>query len=215
MHGSMRRLLSCLLNAGLTAALLAGCARLERYDAVGAGRLAAATGLGVDTPPGFVNQFAVATPDGTGGPALVPVGPAAGPGGFWILAKGGRGLSEEAMITFYTERMMQHSIEHIRVLCSAPDPSTGPERLDDTFATRNVDGWGGSKKQRFRIRVTWAGSVENEWRLNQEIVLGKSVEDYPAGKVMDYKCRFIDHAVLLKLAAKYGYQANLLPASFD
>ena len=182
------------------------CSNGDSYDAVGAGRLAVLTGLAVDTPPGFRSDV-VATPGGgAGGPGLVPVpGSGGGPGGgAWLLGTGGVGLSEEAMITFYTERMMQHSLRHIRVYC------TGPQQgYDESIFTRAVDGWSSEGLTRFRIVAHWSGSVEAGWGLNQEIVtVADLVDEYPAGKVLEFRCRFVSDQLLLGLAAKYGYSTT-------
>ncbi len=184
---------------------VSGCSVLERYDKAGAAKLAQATGLGSDTPPGFTPSFAGAVPDGTGGPALAPTSPGGGVGGFWLLADGGKGLSEETMISFYTERMMQHSLDYIYVSC------TGPGELPDSEQSRNVWGWGSGRSTRFHIPVSWAGTVETGWHLNQELVVNKKVRDYPKGKVLEFRCRFINDTVLLNLAAKYGYTAKPIP----
>jgi hypothetical protein len=178
---------------------LSGCAAFDRYDKAGAAKLASATGLGTDTPPGFKPSFAGAVPDGVGGPGLVPTKPSAGVGGFWTLADGGVGISEADMITFYTERMMQHSLEHIEVECSEV-PS-----MAESEQSRNVNGWGGDSRTRFRIAVSWAGSVQAGWSLNQELVVNKRVKDHPTGKVLAFRCRFVDDSLLLNLATKYGY----------
>jgi hypothetical protein len=193
--------------------VLTGCGVAQQvvhpYDAAGAGRLAAATGLASDTPPGFVLNPVGVTPNGGSGPALVPVPgqQANGPGGYWTLGDGGIGLSEEAMITFYTERMMQHHLRHITVTCSEASPARS-----DSLAGRTVFGVGSSNKTRFLIHVQWAGSVEKGWHLNQEIVTDpKFVDEYPAGQVLEYRCRFINPQILLNLAAKYGYIPVILP----
>jgi hypothetical protein len=191
----------------LVGAALGGCS-FQRYDKGAAAKLAVATGLGSDTPPGFVRSFGGAVPDGVGGPALVPTQPSAGSGGFWLLADGGAGLSEEVMMTFYVERMMQHALEHIEAECSG-----GGGGISDDEASREVDGWGGTGPSRYRIRVTWSGSAETEWHLNQELVINKRVKDYPPGKVLAYRCRFVPDSVLLNLAAKYGYNAQPIPVT--
>jgi hypothetical protein len=192
--------------------VLTGCGVAQQvvhpYDAAGAGRLAAATGLASDTPPGFVLNPVGVTPNGGSGPALVPVPgqQANGPGGYWTLGDGGIGLSEEAMITFYTERMMQHHLRHILVFC------TGPSTVTDFEESRNVNGWGSSGSTRFNISVTWAGSMEKGWHLNQEIVTDADlVQEYPPGQVLEYRCRFIKPQILLNLAIKYGYTPVIRP----
>jgi hypothetical protein len=66
----------CLYVLDLVVAFgLSGSSVFDRYDKVGAAKLAVATGLGSDTPPGFQPTFAGAVPDRTGGPALVPTQP--------------------------------------------------------------------------------------------------------------------------------------------
>jgi hypothetical protein len=191
--------------AALVLAVLLGLSACggENYDTAGAARLAAATGLGTDTPPGFSLNVIGATPQSSGGPALVPLPgqDSSMTGGNWILGKGGVGLSEETMIHFYTSRMMQHSLRHIRVYCTGPD-----NEFPDSDHTRNVNGWGSDGATRFEINVSWAGSVSDGWRLNQEIVTSPDlVEEYPPGKVLDFRCRFVNEQLLLGLANTYGY----------
>jgi hypothetical protein len=181
---------------------LAGCGE-EEYDVAGAGRLAAATGLGTDTPPGFSLNVVGATPQSSAGPALVPLPgqDTSMTGGNWILGKGGVGLSEETMIQFYTSRMMQHSLRHIRVFCTGPD-----KYLPDSQHSRLVQGWGSEGSTRFKIHVSWAGSTRDGWVLNQEIVTSPVlVKEYPARKVLEFRCRFVNEQLLLGLATTYGY----------
>jgi hypothetical protein len=122
-----------------------------------------------------------------------------------MIAKGGIGLSEEAMITFYTQRMMQHSLRHIRVYC------TGPGEVDDSMHTRGVYGWGSSGTSRYQITVYWAGSVQEEWLLNQSIDTDPHyIDEYPPGKVLEHRCRFVSSETLLTLAATYGYQTQVI-----
>ncbi len=106
---------------------------------------------------------------------------------------------------------MQHSLRHIRVLCSGPGGG-----FDDTDHTRNVDGWSSEGTSRFRIVAHWAGSVGSGWLLNQEIVTDpRFIDEYPAGKVLEYRCRFVGDRLLLNLAAKYGYETVRITADGD
>jgi hypothetical protein len=210
--------------AGLgSVVLVAGCGRTvdrvlgrENYDVAGAYRLAAATGLGSDTPPGFVLDPVGVTPADPGGPGLVPLpGASAEPGGSWTLGDGGIGLSEWDMMSFYVERMMQHNIRYIRAYCS------GPPRPTDTVTqeqlSRSVMGWSSSGPTRFHITASWSGSVENGWGLNQEIVVDpKLVKEYLPGKMLEFRCFHFDRQLLLDMAAKYGYDTSTVTGdAFD
>jgi hypothetical protein len=214
--------------AGLGSVLLsAGCGRTvdrvlgrEPYDAGGAYRLAAATGLGSDTPPGFVLNPVGVTPADPGGPGLVPLpGASGGPGGSWTLGDGGIGLSEWEMMSFYVERMMQHNIRYIYAYCA------GPPRPKDTITQERLErvvmGWSSSGPTRFHISVSWSGSVEKGWGLNQEIVVDPELVDLSPrgkrpGKMLEFRCFHFDRQLLLDMATKYGYETSTVTGdTFD